>query len=145
MHRILVSFEEAQLTRIERFRRGGGASTRVGAIRRLVDRGLDRRDPLAAAIRALRAKRRALARMGITHAAVFGSVARGDARADSDVDVFIEFEPGCQADLFAYLAIQEKIRTIVTRATGRRADVIEIDSLRPRARDMARIDAVYAF
>lgn len=36
---------------------------------------------------------RLAAKYGIRRVRVFGSVARGDARADSDVDVLVDFEP----------------------------------------------------
>lgn len=44
-------------------------------------------------ISTLRANRADLERLGVVHAAVFGSVARGDQGADSDVDVAVELEP----------------------------------------------------
>jgi predicted nucleotidyltransferase len=42
----------------------------------------------------LRAHEGELRRLGMSHAAVFGSVARGEARMDSDVDVLVELDPG---------------------------------------------------
>ena len=46
----------------------------------------------------LRTRRRQIGdlarRRGVTNIKVFGSVARGDARDDSDVDLLVEFEPG---------------------------------------------------
>src|ERR1017187_3909623 len=34
-----------------------------------------------------------LRRLGVSHAAVFGSVARSEARTDSDIDVLVELDP----------------------------------------------------
>jgi predicted nucleotidyltransferase len=33
---------------------------------------------------------------GVAHVALFGSLARGDNRPDSDVDVLVEFDPGAR-------------------------------------------------
>ena len=40
----------------------------------------------------LRAQRGKLAEFNVKHLAIFGSVARDEAKADSDVDVLVEFE-----------------------------------------------------
>ena len=41
----------------------------------------------------LRTHESELRRLGVSHAAVFGSVARSEARADSDIDVLVELDP----------------------------------------------------
>ncbi len=38
---------------------------------------------------------------GVGHTALFGSVARGDQCADSDIDILVEVEPDAGIDLFA--------------------------------------------
>jgi uncharacterized protein len=49
-------------------------------------------------------------RRGITSVQVFGSVARGDARPDSDVDFLVEFEPGRSLlDLGGFLVDVEEL------------------------------------
>jgi predicted nucleotidyltransferase len=48
--------------------------------------------PLDNVIDALRSHEGELRRFGVSHASVFGSVARGEARADSDVDVLVELD-----------------------------------------------------
>ena len=37
---------------------------------------------------------------GVAHAALFGSVARGEDRPDSDIDIMIEIAPNLRMDLF---------------------------------------------
>ena len=37
---------------------------------------------------------------GVAHAALFGSVARGEDRPDSDIDIMIEIAPDSRMDLF---------------------------------------------
>jgi predicted nucleotidyltransferase len=46
------------------------------------------------ALETLRRSEQALRRKGVRRAALFGSVARGDNRPDSDIDVMIEIDPG---------------------------------------------------
>ena len=59
------------------------------------------------------------ARHGAHRVCVFGSVARGDARPDSDVDFLVEFEPGRTVlDLSGLILDLEE-------ALGRRVDVVE--------------------
>jgi predicted nucleotidyltransferase len=49
-------------------------------------------------IATLRAHEDELRRAGIRHLSVFGSVARGDAEAASDVDLAAEFDPAARMD-----------------------------------------------
>ena len=54
----------------------------------------------------------------ITKLAIFGSVLRPDFRADSDIDVLVEFEPG-QVPGLAFFAMQEELSSIL----GRKVDL----------------------
>ena len=54
----------------------------------------------------------------IRRLALFGSVLRGDAGADSDVDVLVEFEPGVRVGL-RFFDIQEELSDLI----GRRVDL----------------------
>jgi uncharacterized protein len=49
---------------------------------------------------ALRAHEAELRRAGICHLSLFGSFARGDAEAASDIDLAAEFDPAARMDLF---------------------------------------------
>jgi hypothetical protein len=60
--------------------------------------------------------------------AVFGSVARGDATATSDIDFLVEFEPG--ATLLDLLRLNDELE----RFLGRSVDVVSVGGLRPRDR-----------
>lgn len=92
--------------------------------------------PLSLVIRTLRERRGDLARLGVKHAGVFGSVARGDADFGSDVDVAVELEPG--RDVFDLA----KLAGYLTDALGARVDVA---SLGPVERSKAGEDVVHAF
>lgn len=78
------------------------------------------------------------ARYKVCSIGVFGSFARREARADSDVDILVDFKEG--ADLFDLIELsqflEEKIERHVDLATPR--------ALRPEIRDGIYRDVVYA-
>jgi len=76
------------------------------------------------------------AQHGATKVRVFGSVARGDAGLDSDVDLLVEFEPG--ATLLRHAALSRKLKNII----GRDVQVVSERALRPRIRDRIIQEAV---
>ncbi len=59
------------------------------------------------------------------HVRVFGSVARGDANDDSDVDLLVSFEPG--ASLFDLIHLQEDAEQLI----GSPVDVVSEGGLSP--------------
>src|SRR5437879_4400080 len=67
---------------------------------------------------------------GVASVYLFGSVARGDERPDSDVDVLVEFEPSSRPTLLTLAGLLAEMERIV----GRSADVGELRSLRPSFR-----------
>lgn len=95
---------------------------------------------LAPIIRQLRACRSELERSGIVHAAIFGSVARGDANAESDVDILIELAPDSQIGLFKLTGLKRRIADLVSHA-----DIVERRSLHPEIAQRILAEAVYAF
>ncbi len=60
-------------------------------------------------IATLLAHRGELHRQGVAHAALFGSVARGDARPDSDIDILIDLDPAARLSAFDYWALKQYI------------------------------------
>jgi uncharacterized protein len=54
---------------------------------------------------------------------VFGSVARGEATPDSDVDFLVELKP--QTSLFDYISLQQDLASLL----GRKIDIAEPDNL----------------
>jgi len=75
---------------------------------------------LSFTIRQIRQCRPALNERGVEHVSVFGSVARGDARRGSDVDVIIEPAPSAPFTLFDLAATRE----ILESALHCRVDVV---------------------
>jgi hypothetical protein len=62
----------------------------------------------------LREHATALRARGVTHAALFGSRARGDARPDSDTDIMIELDPDAAISLFDYAGLKDDIADHLT-------------------------------
>jgi uncharacterized protein len=83
----------------------------------------------------------ALRARGIRRAAVFGSVARGDARPDSDIDIMIELDPDAQLTIYDYVGLKEFVSTFFDQPV----DVVSRDGLKPYVRPSVTADAVYAF
>ncbi len=99
--------------------------------------GMDRDE----AMKILRAHENELRALGVTRLALFGSVARGDARPDSDVDVMVDIEPGRR---FSLLDISG-VRLFLCDLFGRDANVVIAEDLRPAFRQRIADDLVAVF
>jgi hypothetical protein len=99
--------------------------------------------PITAAevIATLRAHEPALRTAGIRKLSLFGSVARGDARPDSDIDLAVEFDPAAKMDLLRMIQLEFELGELF----GRRVEILPepVESLRLRAR--VEQDRVRAF
>ncbi len=108
----------------------------------LVERFLaeDRRGPpdLAGILRTLRHHGAALRQRGVIGLWVFGSVARGEAAADSDVDLLAVFDPAARLSLVGLASLRAELSDLI----GAPADLVERDALRPAVRDAAEREAV---
>jgi uncharacterized protein len=89
----------------------------------------------------LRANEAALRARGVTHAALFGSRARGDARPDSDTDIMIEIDPEARIGVWDYVGIRNYIAGIFDGPV----DVVKRKTLKPNVRLSVISDAIYAF
>ena len=127
--------------RIKALAAGSGQSVQdlVGTV---LDRFLaeqDRQPPILADVMArLRAHAPTLRQRGVAALWVFGSVARGNARADSDIDLIAEFAPECRISLTGFAALREDLSGLL----GAPVDLAEWRVLRPDIRAAARHDAV---
>jgi uncharacterized protein len=92
-------------------------------------------------IATLRAHERELRHRGVLHAALFGSVARNEAKPASDIDILIELEPDAPVGVFEYVSITQYLADLFPK----RVDVANRSSLKALVRPSAERDAVYAF
>ena len=65
------------------------------------------------ALSRLKAHEAELRAMGVLGLSLFGSVARGDAGSNSDVDLAARFDPAAEVGMVKYGAIAERLRTLL--------------------------------
>lgn len=74
---------------------------------------------------------------GYSRLAVFGSVARQEARGDSDIDLLVEPPKGTSS--FGFIRFQQLVETVL----GRKVDLVRgLDRLKPNLDDDIRGEAV---
>jgi predicted nucleotidyltransferase len=78
------------------------------------------------AVATLRRRRAELERAGVQHLAIFGSVARGEDRPDSDVDILVTIAPGAQVGLLELVRMSRQLESWL----GRKIDLAEPEGLR---------------
>lgn len=92
-------------------------------------------------IRRLKEREPDLRARGVVHAALFGSVARGEERPDSDIDIMVKIAPDSHMDLFGYMGIVHLIEDMFPI----RVDVANHARLKAYVRTGIERDAIYAF
>ena len=96
---------------------------------------------LADALTTLKKAEPALRPHGIVHAAVFGSVARGDERDDSDIDIAIDLDRLVSRTLWDYVVAKRMVETLFDGSV----DVVDRAALKPYVRERVERELVYAF
>jgi uncharacterized protein len=81
-----------------------------------------------------------LRRLGVEHLYLFGSVARGDARENSDIDLFFDYEKG-KLGLFELVDVKAFTASILGHAT----DITTRDSLHKTLRHTIEATALRVF
>jgi predicted nucleotidyltransferase/DNA-binding transcriptional regulator YiaG len=136
-----VGLDRTALSKIERGARGLSA-LELARMAKALDRPLawfvEQRSPPR--LSDLRRRRRQIETIASHHGAhsirIFGSVARGEARSDSDIDLLVEMGPG--RSLFDRAGLLADLRDLL----GREVDVATAESLRDRVRQRVLEEAV---
>lgn len=90
-------------------------------------------------IETLRNSRALLNRYSVKTISVFGSIARGEAKSSSDVDLLIEFLPDAKIGLFEYIALKDELSDLL----GVSVDLATPDSLHPAMKTSIMNEAVH--
>ena len=78
---------------------------------------------------------------GVTRLALFGSVARGDASANSDVDLMADFDPAREFSLLDRVRLENRLADIL----GVPVDLTPAQSVKDGIRERVDREAVLAF
>ena len=92
-------------------------------------------------IRLIRAHDAGLRALGVARLWLFGSLARGEAGSESDVDVLISVPPGRKFSLFDL----GEVRVELCELLGRETDVVIREDTRPRFWETIRDDLIEVF
>jgi len=81
-------------------------------------------------------------RYSVKELSLFGSAVRGEMRAESDVDIMVEFEPGVRVGLIKFESLAEELEALA----GRKVDLVTRRGLKPWVRPAVLKDArvIYA-
>ncbi len=82
-----------------------------------------------------------LREQGLSSRALFGSVVRGAARTDSDIDVLIEVAPDARFSLIDLVSVKD----FLEERLGRKVDVVTKEGLDPAIRDRVLREAQAVF
>jgi predicted nucleotidyltransferase len=82
-----------------------------------------------------------LHKLGVLHASMFGSVSRGQAHPESDIDVLIDLDPERPIGVFQYARLKLYINELLDGA----GDVVNRRKLKPMLRDNILRESVNAF
>jgi len=88
--------------------------------------------------RILVSHKKELEALGVRSLALFGSVVRGEATSDSDVDILVEFSK--PVGLFEFIHLKHRIEEIL----GRSVDLATRAALKPQLRDRILEECVNA-
>ncbi|MBI5111580.1 MAG: nucleotidyltransferase family protein [Rhodovulum sp.] len=89
----------------------------------------------------LRRNQDALRARGVLHAALFGSLARGNEHPGSDIDIVIDLAPDLAIDVYQYVGLKNYIEDLFPSPV----DVVDRDTIKPLIRDSVIKESIFAF
>ncbi|MGW5958580.1 nucleotidyltransferase family protein [Methylorubrum thiocyanatum] len=93
------------------------------------------------AIDRLRDSADAVRTLGATSLYLFGSTVRDEARSDSDLDLFVDYDPASRFNAFDLVGI----KLLLEARLGAAIDITTRDGLHPRLRDRIEASAIRVF
>ena len=75
----------------------------------------------------------------VTRAALFGSISRGEANKDSDIDILVEFPKG--KSLFDLVELEMELEKVF----GKKVDVVTFKSVHPLLKDYIEKDQLFLY
>jgi uncharacterized protein len=93
------------------------------------------------AIDRLRDSADAVRTLGATSLYLFGSTVRDEARSDSDLDLFVDYDPASRFNAFDLVGI----KLLLEDRLGAAIDITTRDGLHPRLRDRIEASAIRVF
>lgn len=92
-------------------------------------------------IETLRRHESELKAAGVVHLRLFGSVARGDHSANSDVDLMADFDPAQRCTLVTLARLQNRLSDLL----GAKVDISLANAMREPVKTRVQREAVLAF
>ena len=86
----------------------------------------------------LKRRRRKLKKFGVHSLSIFGSIARNQARKNSDIDILVDFEK--PVGLFEFV----RLKLYLEEVLGRKVDLVTPEALRKELRDAILREAIRA-
>jgi hypothetical protein len=96
-------------------------------------------------LQTLRSLEPELRAVGVRHVSVFGSVARGEDTASSDVDLAVDLTPGSAPTGFQFVDYVDSLKRKLAAALRRDVDLVILPARRRELRDALSREAIPAF
>ena len=96
-------------------------------------------------LQTLRALEPELRAAGVRHVSVFGSVARGEDTASSDVDLALDLVPDTTPSGFQFVVYVDRLKNKLAAALRRNVDIVILPARRPELKEALGREAIPAF